>query len=147
MILTRAQLDELVAQARADAPYETCGMLGGREGRAFQIYPIPNIAPNRIKNYYMDGAAQIAAMQDMDARGYDILAIYHSHPASPPYPSPTDVRDAFDPDLGEPRYPGTVYLLISLMDPDAPIVRAFRLDGPTVTELELELVESPHEQT
>ena len=95
MILTQAQLDQLVEQARQDAPHETCGMIGGKDGRALKIYPIPNVAENRVKHYLMDGAEQIRAMQDMDENGHDILAIYHSHPVSRAYPSPTDVRDAF----------------------------------------------------
>ncbi len=140
MILTRSQLEQLYAQMRADAPQETCGMIGGRAGRAEKIYPIPNVAKNRVKNYLMDGAAQIRALQDIEAKGYNLLAIYHSHPTSPPYPSPTDLRDAWEAALQAPRYPGTVYLILSLMNPDAPHARAYLLDGETITETSLEVV-------
>jgi proteasome lid subunit RPN8/RPN11 len=140
MILTRSQFDQLVAQARRDAPHETCGMIGGKDGRAYKIYPITNVAPNRVKNYLMDGADQIKAMQDMDDLGYDILAIYHSHPVTPAFPSPTDVRDAFEPDLNEPRYPGTVYLLLTLMRPDMPEAHGYLLQRETITEIPLEIV-------
>jgi proteasome lid subunit RPN8/RPN11 len=139
MILTRSQLDQLFEQMRRDAPYETCGMLGGRDGRALKIYPIKNVAENRVKNYFMDGAEQIRAMQDMDDNGYDILAIYHSHPVTRAYPSPTDLRDAYDADLQEPRYPGAVYIIMSLMNPDAPEAHGYLLNGETITEIELEI--------
>jgi proteasome lid subunit RPN8/RPN11 len=139
MILTHSQLDQLIEQARRDAPYETCGMIGGKDGRALKIYPIPNVAENRIKHYYMDGAAQIRAMQDMDENGYDILAIYHSHPVTQPYPSATDLRDAWDADLQEPRYPGTLYIILSLRQPDAPEIRAYQLHNSNITEIPLEL--------
>lgn len=139
MILTQAQLDQLIAQARRDAPYETCGMIGGKAGRALKLYPVKNIADDRVKRYLMDGADQLAAMQDMDDHDYDILAIYHSHPATHGYPSPTDVRDAYDPDLGEQRYPGAVYVLISLMNPDAPQVHGYLLHKENVTEIPLEI--------
>jgi proteasome lid subunit RPN8/RPN11 len=139
MILTRSQLDQLVAQARRDAPDETCGMIGGKDGRALKIYPIRNVAANRVKHYYMDGAEQIRAMQDMDENGYDILAIYHSHPVTQPYPSPTDLRDAWDADLQEPRYPGTLYIILSLRQPDAPEIHAYQLHNSNITEIPLEI--------
>ncbi|MDL1895846.1 M67 family metallopeptidase [Anaerolineae bacterium CFX7] len=140
MILTRSQLDELYAQMRRAAPHEMCGLLGGKDGRALKIYPIKNIAPQRAKNYLMDGAEQIRAMQDMDANGYDILAIYHSHPATRAYPSPTDLRDAWDTALQAPRYPGTIYLILSLRNPDMPKARGYFLNGETITAAPLEIV-------
>lgn len=141
MILTHSQLDQLFEQARRDAPFETCGMIGGQDGRALKIYPIRNVAENRVKNYFMDGAEQIRAMQDMDENGYDIVAIYHSHPVSRAYPSATDLRDAYDPDLQEPRYPGTLYLIMTLMNPNAPEAHTFRLEGETITEIPLDIVD------
>jgi proteasome lid subunit RPN8/RPN11 len=128
-------------QARRDAPHETCGMIGGRDGRALKLYPIKNVAENRVKNYLMDGAEQIRAMQDMDENGYDIVSIYHSHPVSRAYPSLTDLRDAYDPDLKEPTYPGTVYIIMTLMNPDAPEAHGYLLKGETVTEIPLEIVD------
>jgi proteasome lid subunit RPN8/RPN11 len=140
MILTQSQLEQLYEQARRDAPFETCGMIGGREGRALKIYPIKNVAENRVKNYFMDGVDQIRAMQDMDDHAYDILSIYHSHPVTRAYPSPTDVRDAYDPDLQESRYPGAVYLIMTLMNPNAPEAHGYLLNGGTITETPLEIV-------
>lgn len=139
MILTKDQLEQLYAQMRADAPHETCGMLGGKDGRALKIYPIKNVAENRVKHYYMDGAEQIRAMQDMDDNGYEILAIYHSHPVTQPYPSATDLRDAWDADLQEPRYPDTLYIIMSLRNPDAPEIHAYQLENQTITEIPLEI--------
>jgi proteasome lid subunit RPN8/RPN11 len=135
MTLTHSQLDQLYEQMRRDTPHETCGMIGGKDGRALKIYPIKNVAENRIKHYYMDGADQIRAMQDMDDNGYDILAIYHSHPVSPASPSPTDLRDAWDSDLQELRYPDTIYIIMTLMNPDAPEIHGYLLNDQTVTEI------------
>jgi [CysO sulfur-carrier protein]-S-L-cysteine hydrolase len=140
MILTRSQRDQLFEQARRDAPNETCGMIGGRNGRALKIYPIENIAQNCVTNYLMHGEAQLAAMQDMDANEYDIAAIYHSHPITPAYPSPTDVRDAFDAQMQEPLYPGTLYVIITLMNPEQPEMYAYHLDGKKITNVVLEIL-------
>lgn len=139
MILSRNLYDAIVAQARRDAPHETCGMLGGRDGRALKIYPIRNTAENKIKKYLMDGAEQVRAMQDMDDNGYEITAIYHSHPVSRAYPSATDLSDAYDPYLKEPTYPGTIYIIVTLMNPDAPEMHGYLLDGETVTEVPLQI--------
>jgi proteasome lid subunit RPN8/RPN11 len=140
MILTHSQLEQIYEQARRDAPFETCGMIGGKDGRALKIYPIKNTAENRVKNYLMDGVEQIRAMQDMDDNGYDIVSIYHSHPVSRAYPSVTDLRDAYDPALQEPTYPGAVYIIVTLMNPE-PEAHGYLLNGETITETELVIQE------
>lgn len=65
----------------------------------------------------------------MDDRGEELVAIYHSHPVSQPYPSPTDRAEA--------HYPDAVYVLVSIRTPE-PEVRAFRIaDDGAVKELGL----------
>ena len=49
--------------------------------------------------------------------------------ASEAYPSATDVRLAF--------WPEAYYVLVSLIDPDSPIVRAFRIEDGQVSEEEI----------
>lgn len=56
--------------------------------------------------YLMAPRDQLAAFRSMDEAGEDLLAIYHSHPATEPRPSATDVAEA--------RYPDAVYVLVSL---------------------------------
>lgn len=141
MILTKSQLEQLFEHARRDAPDETCGMIGGTDNRALKLYPIRNVAENRVKKYLMDGMDQIRAMQDMDDSGTEIISIYHSHPVSRAYPSATDIGDAYDADLNEPRYPGVVYIIVTLMNPNAPEAHGYLLNGETVTEIELETVD------
>jgi proteasome lid subunit RPN8/RPN11 len=140
MTLTQSQLNELFEQMRRDAPHETCGMIGGRDGRAVKIYPVRNIAENKVKNYLMDGADQIRAMQDMDDNELEITAIYHSHPVTRAYPSVTDLRDAYDASSQESLYPGTVYIIMTQMNPEAPEAHGYLLQGDTITEIPLEIV-------
>jgi len=127
------QLEQMIGQARADVPLETCGLLAGRDGHVTRVLPVPNILRSPVA-YRMDGQALADAMVACD---YEPLGIYHSHPAGPPVPSPTDVAESF--------YPDSVYVIISLAQAP-PSVRAFRILGGAVTEVELQisdLLESP----
>ena len=67
----------------------------------------------------MDDEEQHKIVTMADERGLEIVAIYHSHPATRAYPSATDQAFAqwFDPS----------YVIISLADPERPDVRAFRI--------------------
>jgi proteasome lid subunit RPN8/RPN11 len=62
----------------------------------------------------------------MDQRGEELIAIYHSHPASQAYPSPTDRSEA--------HYPEAIYILVSLRS-SSPEVRAFRIREDAVREV------------
>lgn len=68
--------------------------------------------------YRIDPREQLAAFREMDAAGEELFGIYHSHPASVPFPSPTDRAEAY--------YPDAVYVLVSLRT-GTPEMRAFRI--------------------
>jgi [CysO sulfur-carrier protein]-S-L-cysteine hydrolase len=115
----------LIDHARSDFPFEVCGLLAGGDGRVDRHYRIPNAA--RSMTYYnMDPTALLRAMNEMDDRGWDLLAIYHSHTHTEAFPSPTDVELAF--------YPEAVYLIVSLQEPRRPVVRAFDIVDGRITE-------------
>jgi len=117
---------EIIAHAREGAPKEVCGVLAGHNGAITQIYRAGNAAENPIVTYNMDPRDQLRILQDIDAHGWDIFGIYHSHPASPAYPSPTDVAQA---------YYNSYYLIVSLAQKE-PIIRAFKIstDNGQITE-------------
>jgi len=123
--IPRAVVEQMVAQARADAPLETCGLLAGRDECALRILPVPNVLRSPVQ-YRMGGQEFADAMIACD---FQPLAIYHSHPAGPLIPSPTDIAEAF--------YPDSVYIIISLAQ-EPPSVRAFRITEGVVAEVELQ---------
>lgn len=134
MILTTSQIEQLIAQARRDAPYETCGLIGGAAGRALQIYPLKNVDEDPRVRYLADPQELLHAIRDVEeGHEWQVLAIYHSHPATPGYPSPTDVARAF--------YPEAIYILISLMNPDVAQVRGFQIEDGKISEVTLEIEE------
>ena len=123
--LDGATLEALVAHARSDFPYEVCGLLAGEGGQVRAHYAIPN-AERSMTYYAMDSRALLAAMRAMEDRDWELLAIYHSHTHTEAFPSPTDVELAF--------YPEAVYLIVSLQDAEAPVIRGFDILEGRVTE-------------
>jgi proteasome lid subunit RPN8/RPN11 len=118
---------ELVAHARADAPNECCGMIAASDGRLTAYFPAANefASPRRFR---IEASDQIRIYNEIERRGEDV-AIFHSHPATEARPSQTDINLARD-------WPGAVWVICSLAE-DRPVVRAFRIDGPEVEEVEL----------
>ncbi|MEF8794222.1 M67 family metallopeptidase [Thiohalorhabdus sp.] len=110
---------ELIGAAAASPDEEVCGLLGGRDGRADEQLPVPN-AVHRPDAFDMAPAELIAAMRHLRETGQELVAIYHSHPCSPPYPSATDIAAN--------QYPEVVHLIIGREGGEWR-VRAFWLDG------------------
>ena len=120
LLLRPAHLAELVAHARAVAPEECCGMMGGAGDVVQSVYRLRNVAPNPLQAYEAAPEELFAAQRLMRERGETLLGLYHSHPRQAvPAPSRTDVRLAF--------YPSAVYFIIGLGGAE-PGARAFRLD-------------------
>ena len=117
----------IIDHARAEAPRECCGVLAGRDGVPTELYPLPNIAPgNRL--YEIDPHALYELeFRTLPDRQLEVLAIYHSHPATEAYPSATDQAQAF--------WPDATYLICSLALLESPVLRAFRLDEGGVREV------------
>jgi proteasome lid subunit RPN8/RPN11 len=97
----------IIAQLTRERPNEACGLLAGVGGVVQRVYPIDNILLSPVA-YEMEPHAQVRAMTEIEAQGWEITAIYHSHPAGPPTPSPTDIAQAY--------YPDSLYLICA---PDA----------------------------
>src|SRR5919204_2156127 len=115
----------LVAHATDGYPNEACALLAGRDGAAERVYPLPN-AEASPTFYVVEPKAQLRAMTEMDDLGLDLVGIFHSHVATEAYPSRTDVELA--------AYPDAAYLILSLADQDAPVLRAFRIRDGQVDE-------------
>lgn len=83
-------------------PQEACGLIGGVDGFVFYERPIKNISGNPYR-FRMDPDEQIEAMFEIEERGHQIIAIYHSHPSGPDFPSDVDIDQA--------AYPEAAYLI------------------------------------
>jgi proteasome lid subunit RPN8/RPN11 len=81
-----------------------------------------------VTRYAIDPREQLRAFRDMESTGEELVAIYHSHPVTQPYPSPTDRAEA--------HYPDAFYVLVSLRD-RTPELRAYRVREGWVREVEV----------
>ena len=134
LLLTRAHAEEMLDQCRRDYPKEACGMLAGRDGRVEQVYPMTNVDQSPI-SYQMDPKEQWRVMKQMRQAGQQMLAIYHSHTASPAYPSPVDVTLA--------AYPEVAYVLVSLQDRAHPQLHSYRIVDGVISQDDSRLEERP----
>lgn len=125
MILPAHHRATILAHARAEAPAEACGVLAGLQGRIRRVYRLRNVAETPLTRFLADPSQQLNAFEDMERRGLHLLGSYHSHPASPAYPSETDVSMAY--------YPGTRHVIVSLLG-RRPTFRCFSIDKGAVTE-------------
>jgi proteasome lid subunit RPN8/RPN11 len=129
MKIPRDVYDELLAHAREDAPNECCGLIGGQDGVARTVYRARNAEASPLR-YNLDPQDQFRIMTAMEEEGEELSAIYHSHTASPAYPSQTDINLA--------AYPETIYLIVSLAGGEKDL-RGFRIEDGEVTEVDLVL--------
>ena len=135
--LTTGQRDAIVAHAQSEAPLECCGLIGGTDGRARKVYPTRNVDRSRV-HYTIHPEDMLHAIREIEFENdWETLAIYHSHPASDAYPSPTDIRIAVESGYNEV----TRFVIVSLAQPELPVVRAFWLKGGKVEREPIEVVD------
>ena len=133
MRIPRPVHDEIVAHSLEDAPNECCGLVAGRDGAATRVFRARNEFESPLRyNVHPQDLLRITA--EIEEAGEELAAIYHSHTRSAAYPSQTDVNLAAN-------WPDPVYLICSLEDPDAPVLRGFTIRDGAIEEADLEIAE------
>jgi [CysO sulfur-carrier protein]-S-L-cysteine hydrolase len=166
LVIPKVILDNMISHAKELAPHECCGMLSGREQAIAECYRITNILASMSNEelsrfdgaklsdlqrlspeeradiaFQMDAREMAMAQRDIRAKGFDLLAFYHSHTFSPARPSQTDVTIAmeFESYRSKLNLPEPFHLIVSLEFPDQPVTRAFRIRDSNVTEVPLQV--------
>ncbi len=130
LLIPNEHWQTMLDHVRACLPEEACGVLAGQNGRVSHVRTIENAAHSPVR-FRMQPRAQVRALLDLEAQGLELLAIYHSHPSGPSYPSPTDLAEAFYPEAAA---------LIWCSHSGRWRARAFDLSRPTPVELPLEIL-------
>lgn len=136
IILSKADYEKILAHANEWLPSEACGLLGGEikengDKIVKKVYLLTNI-DNSNEHFSMDPKEQLAAVKDMRADGIVPLGNWHSHPESPSRPSEEDKRLAYDKTAS--------YMILSLMDKNAPVLKSFKIDGNESEQEQIEYV-------
>jgi [CysO sulfur-carrier protein]-S-L-cysteine hydrolase len=119
---------EIVEQSLREFPNEACGVIAAEDGVPVKVFAMKNADASPV-TYRLDGKEQLKVFDEIDERGWELWAIYHSHTHSDAYPSETDRRLAF--------YPEARYILVSLADREKPVLRSFFMREGEVEEEEL----------
>ena len=128
MRIPRSIYDQLLEHAREEAPNECCGILGGRDGEASTLYRATNGEGSPLRYTLDPNDLFRITFREIPDHDEEMLAIYHSHTASPAYPSQTDINLA--------TYPDSIYLICSLAEGEEPL-RGFRINDGEVSEVEI----------
>jgi proteasome lid subunit RPN8/RPN11 len=136
MQLSQRQYAALIDLARDAFPREACGLLAGDSGIVRDVMPLANVEHNPEGcGWRADSREQLRAFERMDDMGWQLLAVYHSHPHSAASPSERDIEHAL--------YPDALYVIVSLLNPDAPEVAAFRIAEGVVRPQPLSISSDP----
>ncbi|MBM4422476.1 MAG: M67 family metallopeptidase [Chloroflexi bacterium] len=102
--LTAAQWQAITTHLDSQLPNEACGLLGGKVGQTLAVYCVSNAdaSPTRFS---MEPGELIRTLIEIEDRGWELMGIFHSHPAGPPTPSATDIAEAY--------YPDSAYIICS----------------------------------
>ena len=93
----------------------------GEDETARKVLRCRNVHPTPETRYLVDRAQLFEAFKASRDFDRELVAIYHSHPRSPAYPSPTDRAEAY--------WPEAAYVLVSLRS-EQPEIFAYRItDG------------------
>ncbi|HWR65503.1 MAG TPA: M67 family metallopeptidase [Bellilinea sp.] len=110
-------------------PEEGCGLLAGVENQVQLAIPVTNQDHSTVR-YNMEPGELLRAFYDIDARGLEMLASFHSHPNGPDVPSITDIAEFY--------YPGTVMLIWSRTNQNW-IVKGFEILADSFVPIELQI--------
>ena len=118
----------MVDHVRSLWPEEACGLLAGLGGQVQRVYLVEN-KRHSPSDYFMDPTQQVRAMLDIEAAGWDLCSIFHSHPAGQPVPSATDIDRAY--------YPDAVYIILAPDGGSDWVMRGFTIIAAQVREVPL----------
>lgn len=109
LVMTREHWAQILTEVERVVPEEACGLLAGIDERVIESIPVTNTLHSRVR-FRMEPLEQLKAFQRIEAQGWDLIGIYHSHPLGQDGPSQTDIDEAY--------YPEVVSVIVSGRDGD-----------------------------
>ncbi len=106
-------------------------MLGGKDKTVEKSFELQNAEKSPIL-YSMSPKEQMKVFEEMEKESMKMIAIYHSHPKTIPFPSETDVKLTFYPDVSS--------VIISLKEKGNPVMKAFQIREEAIYLEEIEVI-------
>jgi len=129
--IPKAIFQEMVDHAKREWPLECCGILGGKDKTIQKSFELQNTEKSPVL-YSMSPREQMKVFEEMEKESMKMVAIYHSHPHTIPFPSETDVKLTFYPDVSS--------IIISLKEEENPVVKAFQIGKEAISIEEIEVI-------
>jgi proteasome lid subunit RPN8/RPN11 len=122
---------KMVDHAKREWPLECCGILSGNEKTVQKAFELKNTEESPVL-YSMSPQEQMKVFEEMEKESMQMIAIYHSHPKTIPFPSETDVKLTF--------YPDVPSIIISLREKENPVMKAFQISKEAIYLEEIEVI-------
>ena len=120
-------IETMISHVDRWLPEEACGILAGRNETVKAVRLITNQAHSPVR-FYMEPVELLHALEWIEQQQYELIAIFHSHPNGPEFPSPTDIREF--------NYPGTAVIILSRTELNWKI-KAFMIEENQYEEIRL----------
>jgi proteasome lid subunit RPN8/RPN11 len=135
MNISAELLDEIIGHALEDSANEVCGVVAVESGgsqngdgvQAVRVYRAINVHASPLK-FEIAPQELLELWNVIEADGWELGAIYHSHVRSEPYPSQTDVNFAAN-------WPGVEWIIVGLARGEEPSVRSYLIDAGDIKEV------------
>jgi len=121
----------MVDHARREWPLECCGILSGNDKTVQKSFELRNTEESPVL-YSMSAQDQMKVFEEMEKESMKMVAIYHSHPHTIPFPSEIDVKLTFYPDVSS--------VIISLKEKENPVMKAFQITKEAIYLEEIEVI-------
>lgn len=128
LIIPELIIKKIFKQGISELPNEACGYLAGKEDKILKHYPMTNI--DRSKTHFsLSPKEQFSVLKKAREEKYSILAVYHTHPATPARPSEEDIKLAYDPEIS--------YVILSMLEKS---IKSFKIKNKEVFNEEIKII-------
>jgi proteasome lid subunit RPN8/RPN11 len=130
LILKKDHWQEMLHYVDRHLPLEACGLLAGTGNQVEKVIKVRNQLQSPVR-FVMDPYEQLKAFDWIESNGFDLLGIFHSHPAGPETASATDILEA--------TYE-VIHVIWSRIE-DHWQVRGFWIEDGEASEVSLQIIE------
>ncbi|MEH6986475.1 M67 family metallopeptidase [Cytobacillus firmus] len=103
--MTQQVLRQIINHCQHELPYEACGIISGRNGKADTVWPMKNISRSTVA-FSMSIEDISYVFEQSEKQHQSVMGIYHSHPTAPAIPSRGDI--VYN------NYPHLAHIIVSL---------------------------------